>query len=151
MQRKKRMKVIFQKDVRGMGKKNEVKEVSDGYARNFLIPRNLAKQAIASTLKIHQRKQRDIAEKKAHAKQRAEKTAKDIEGKIFSFSLRTGKKGELFGSINADDIEEIIKNGGYDSVRVILKKNIKDIGIHDVLVDCGEGISAKIKIEVKSL
>ncbi len=144
------MKVIFQKDVRGMGRKNEVKEVSDGYARNFLIPRGFAKQAVGTALKIHEQKQHDVAEKKAHAKERAERTAKDIGGKTFSFSLRAGEKGELFGSVSARDIEETLGKEGY-AVQAILEKNIKDTGVHDVSVDCGGGVSTKIKIEVKSL
>lgn len=145
------MKVIFLKDVRGAGKKNELKEVPDGYARNFLIPKNLAKQATDPVVRTHQQKKNDSIEKKKSLMEKALKTASSLKEKTFQFSLRVGEKGTLFGSVSAHDVARAIEKGGYGKVEVHLEKNIKDTGKHDVEIDCGEGILTTITIDISPL
>ncbi len=141
------MKVIFLKDVRGVGRKNELKEVPDGYARNFLIPKNLAKHALVKDVNSLAQKESDAAAHKKNLKEKAEATAAAIKGKTFTFRARIGEKGALFGSIGINDISEKLKNAGYTGTP-ILEKNIKETGTKEITIDCGEGVRSKIFIEI---
>jgi len=143
------MRIILLKDIKGVGKKGEVREVNDGYARNALIPKKLAQ--IASLSGIESVKN-DMAQKKeaheakiAHSKQ----IAKSLESAKIQFSLKAGAKGELFGSVSQKDIEKEIERFEVGDAEVILEHPIKSVGTHPVIIDFGDGIKAKLNVEVK--
>lgn len=145
------MKVILQQDVKGQGKKGELKEVSDGYARNFLFPKKLAVEATSdniNTMKLQEKaKQAQIAKEKAEAKENAEKL-KDCTVKI---SAKAGSNGKLFGAVTSKEISdalaaqfgiEIEKN------KIVQAEPIKTYGSFEVKVKLGHEISAVLKVMV---
>ncbi len=145
------MKVILQQDVKGQGKKGELKEVSDGYARNFLFPKKLAVEATAdniNTMKLQEKaKQAQIAKEKAEAKENAEKL-KECTVKI---SAKAGSNGKLFGAVTSKEISdalaaqykiEIEKN------KIVQAEPIKTYGSFEVKVKLGHEISATLKVMV---
>lgn len=141
------MKVILLQDIRGVGRRFEVKEVSDGYARNFLIPKKLA--AIADA--------KHLAEKASHDKAAAEEiaklqaVAKKLEQNPLQFTIKTGKHGEAFGSVSKHDIEKMLHATGYMNCGVVLPHTIKGTGEHEVEVNLGHGVKGRIKIIVKTI
>ena len=145
------MKVILQQDVKGQGKKGELKEVSDGYARNFLFPKKLAVEATAdniNTMKLQEKaKQAQIAKEKAEAKENAEKL-KECTVKIVA---KAGSNGKLFGAVTSKEISdalaaqykiEIEKN------KIVQAEPIKTYGSFEVKVKLGYEISATLKVMV---
>ncbi len=142
------MRVIFLKEVRGIAKKSQIKEVSDGYARNFLIPRNLAKMASESEVKIIEQK---AAGEKIHRDKLAQKLtalSEEFKKNPLTFELKVGERGETFGSITAKNIEEKLEEKKIGPTRVEIEKPIKKIGLHEVEVDFGNGIKMKLSLEV---
>ena len=144
------MRVILLKDVKGQGKKGDVVEVSDSYARNYLIKGGYAEQATA--VKIN-----DIAQKKAAADfhrseelKAAHELAKQLKGRQFSVNVKAGAGGRLFGSVTAADISEALAGAGYavDKKKIVLESPIKAVGVYDVDIKLLEGISTKIKVQV---
>lgn len=144
------MKVILKQDVKGTGKKNEVIEVSDGYATNFLIKKNLAVKADAVKLS------ENLAQKQAEERQLAIKKqeAKDLLTKIEKLELvtyiKTGENGKVFGSVTSKEISEEFEKSGYqiDKKQISLEKNIKEPGLFTIEVKLHSGIIAKVKLSV---
>jgi len=144
------MKVIFLKDVRGVGKKMEIKEVNDGYARNFLIPRGFAKMALERDVK---ELKRETEEQKLNHEKLVQKFIKfgdELKKRPLIFKLKTGEKREVFGSVSAKDIEEKLRERGIEHSKIIIEKSIKKIGHHEMEADFGSGIKIKLLIEVES-
>ncbi len=145
------MKVILLADVKGQGKKGELCNVSDGYARNFLFPKNLAMEATSSALsELKSReaaKEHHIKEEKAAALEQA----KQIETIKLTLSAKAGANGKLFGSITSKEIAEELKNK--TGIAVDRKKltvaDIKNYGEYTAEVKLYTGISAKFTVEVK--
>lgn len=144
------MKVILLKDVQGQGKKGDVVEVNEGYARNFLIKKGFAEIATPSRLN-------DINQKKSAADfHRAEEIkatrelAKEVNGKTFTVRIKAGQGGKVFGSVTAANVSEALASCGYsvDKKKIVLPQPIKTLGNYDIELKFTEGISAKIKIEV---
>jgi len=143
------MKVIFLKDVKGVGKKGEVKEINDGYARNFLLTKGLAAQA---TLGIIQKIEKEKSEKDAsHMRkvQELKKLASSIKNLKLHFTLKAGDKGELFGSVSTKDIEKNLVQYKAEDARAMLEHPIKSLGEHKVLIDLGEGVETEIIVDIK--
>lgn len=147
------MKVILKQDIKALGKQGEVKEVADGYARNFLIPKGLAVEASPANMKI-------LADQKASAVKRElenEAEAKELAGKlnglVINFTAKAGEGGRLFGSITAkdvaDEIQKIIKFE-LDKRKLEIDDTIKTIGDHSVKVHLYKGIVATITIKVSA-
>lgn len=146
------MKVILLKDVAGIGRKLEVKNVSDGYAKNFLIPKGLAKVATDSEIiKIQKAK---VEDEKA-IKEAREKILSVLPGlakEIFNFYPAIGKHHEVFGSVTKDDIEsELVKKLPLDMhnkihLKILLAKPLRELGEHEIELDFGSGIKGKIKV-----
>jgi len=134
--------------MKNIGKRDEVREVPDGYARNFLIPNGLAKQASASALNALGTKKADEAAHKRLAKQKAEAAAQKLSGKTFVFRLKTGDKGELFGSVSSRNIEEKILKEEHETIAATLPKHIKELGENKVRVNCGEGAETEVTIRI---
>ena len=145
------MKVILQQDVKGQGKKGELKEVSDGYARNFLFPKKLAVEATAdniNTMKLQEKaKQAQIAKEKAEAKENAEKL-KECTVKI---SAKAGSNGKLFGAVTSKEISDALAaqfNIEIEKNKIVQAEPIKTYGSFEVKVKLGHEISATLKVMV---
>ena len=137
------MKIVLKQDVKSIGKKDGVYEVSDGYARNFLFPRGLAVQASASAAKQHH-----AAEELAAA----QALAKKIEGKTVALKAKAGQGGRLFGSVTAKDIAEgLSKLVGepVDKRKVVLDTDIKSFGTYEVELRVYPQVVAKLKVKVE--
>ncbi len=146
------MKIILLQDVKGQGKKGEVIEVNEGYARNFLIKKGLAEAATASKIN-------DLNQKKAAADfHRAEELkamrelAKEINGKSFTVTIKAGQGGKVFGSVTGANIADSLQAAGYniDKKKVALAQPIKNVGVYDVDLKLMEGVSSKLKVSVEA-
>lgn len=145
------MKVIFLQDVKGTAKKGDVKEVSDGYARNFLIGKGLAVEANAKNMS-------DLAGKKASeqhkadvAKQEALDAAAAVKGKKVVCKCKAGQGGKLFGSVTAGNISDVIKEQlgiSVDKKKIGLVSEIKAFGTYTAEIKFMAGISEKITVDV---
>ena len=145
------MKVILLQDVKGTGKKGDLVNVSDGYARNFLFPRKIAREADAQALNelknAEQSKQYKIETETAQAKANAEK----INGKTLTMYGKAGKGGKLFGSVTSKEIAAELKNKfgiAVDKRKVVLDTDIKSFGTYNCEVKLYNGVSAVIKVMV---
>ncbi|MBE6853469.1 MAG: 50S ribosomal protein L9 [Ruminococcus sp.] len=145
------MKVIFTQDVKGSGKKGEIKNVSDGYARNFLLSKGLAVEANAQNLSELKSKQSSIQHKIDVEKAEAQKIADSINGKKLTITAKAGASGKLFGAVTSSQIsDEISAQFGFkiDKKKISLKSEIKNFGEYEADVKLYTGIAAKINIEV---
>ena len=147
------MKVILKQDIKGVGKKDQVINAADGYARNFLLPRGLAVAADAgnmNTLKAKNdansaRKERDLKESK--------KLAEELKTKMITILVKAGNNGKLFGGVTSKEISEALKeqlNVNVDKKNVVLNEVIKQEGIFTVDLKLQEGVVAQIKVAVKA-
>ena len=147
------MKVLLKKDVRGQGKAGQVVEVSDGYARNYLLPNDLAQVADAQNVNEAKVKQGAIEHKKDMEKQNALDLAANIEGLELVLKVKCGDGNRLFGSITAKEISEELKKQkkiNIDKKKFVLKGNIKELGEYIIQVKLYALISANIKVVVKA-
>lgn len=139
------MKIIILQDIKGLGKKFDIKNVSDGYARNFLIPKGLVEIATDKSIKKLEAQEAAQEKEEQEAEIELEKIARNLENQKFEFTVKTGEKGEVFGSVGKDDIKTRI---GIKDIKVNLERPIKTLGEHRVEIDLGKGIKAKIKLKV---
>lgn len=146
------MKVILQADVKGKGKKGDIKEVSDGYARNFLFPRGLAIEANASNLNDIKGQKEAQAFHKAQEKDMAMETKKKIDEVSVKLKAKAGAGGKLFGSITSKDVAEALKMQQHivvDKKKFVMPDGIKTIGTTVVEVRVYPEITAKLKVVVE--
>ena len=146
------MKVILLQDVKGSGKKGDLINAADGYARNFLIPRGLAMEATAGA--INNKKVQDAA--KAHHAQveleEAQRAQKELEGKTVTVSARAGKGGRLFGAVTAKEVATALNEQyklSVDKRKVSLSAEIKAFGTYEFELKLHTGVVAKMKVMVK--
>ncbi len=145
------MKVILQADIKGVGKKDQVIEASDGYARNYLFPKKLAIEANAENMNEWKAKQNSQAFKKSQEKEEAKKIAKKMENIIVKVEIRAGENGRIFGSVSSKEIAENLEKQYkivVDKKKIDLKEPIKSLGIRVVDVKLYEGIIGKLKVDV---
>jgi large subunit ribosomal protein L9 len=140
------MKVILLVDVKGVGRKNELKDVADGYGRNFLIARKLAVAADEKGMAV--KNQADA--KEAAEKEQLQKLADSLAKTVFEFSVKTGEHKEVFGSISRRDIEDALKAKGFTSGQLLLEHPIKSTGEHKVEILFGKGVKGMVRIVVKA-
>ena len=146
------MKVILKSDVKGTGKQGELVNVSDGYARNFLFPKNLAVQADTAALNEYHTKEAAKQHHKEEEIQNAKDIAAKLNGSTVVVTAKAGANGKLFGSVTAKEVcGEINKKFSLnlEKKKVVLESDIKVFGIFEVEVKLHAGISAKMKVEVK--
>ena len=144
------MKVILKADVKGLGKKGELVNASDGYARNFLFPKGLAVEANATAMNDFNNKENAKKYHKAEEIKAAQADAQKLEGKTFKLTAKAGANGKLFGSVTAKDVSAKIKaemNLDIDK-RKIAMADIKQFGATEAEVKVYQGITAKIYIQV---
>lgn len=147
------MKVILLKDVKGSGKKGQVINVADGFARNALLPKGLAVEATASNMNILKGKEDSIAHKKEVAHDTAVDLAKRLEGICVTIKTKAGAGGKLFGSVTSKDIVEEIEKKykiKLDKRWFDLKDGIKTIGTQDVPIKLHPKVSTKVKVKVEA-
>ncbi len=145
------MKVILLQDIKALGKRGELVEASDGYARNYLLPRKLAKEANAQAMNEYKNAENSKQYKIATEKAQAEAAKKKLEGKVFRMTARAGQSGKLFGSITSKQVAEEIKkqyNIAVDKRKVVLECDIKEFGTYKAEVKLYTGISANIDVQV---
>lgn len=146
------MKVILLKDIKGLGKKDEVKNVSDGYAKNLLFPQNLATIANQSTIKSIEVKKDTALKQKENLEQNLKEFAKEISGKEFHFYPKVGARGEVFGSVSKLEIEEQLNKKlpkelyGKIQIKLDFQKPLKTLGEHEIEINLKHNIKAKIKV-----
>lgn len=144
------MKVILSEDIKRLGKKFEVKEVKSGYARNFLIPKNLAVAATETSLRIISQQKAIWERQEKELIKQFKETANKLKDLVLDFPLKVGESGQVFGSVSASEIKKALENLGYQNFELVLEKPIKELGEYSVEVDLGQGIKTKIKIKVHS-
>ena len=143
------MKVILLEDVKGSGKKGDVINVSDGYARNFLFPKKLAKQATSSAVHEIEVKKESKRLKEQEQRDRAEKLASGIEEMSVTIYAKTGESDRLFGSISTADIAKALKKEydiDVDKKKISLNDHIKVLGEYQAKVKLYAGVSANLKV-----
>lgn len=146
------MKVLLTADVKPHGKKGEIVDVNDGYARNFLIKKGLAKEASAQIINEVNQKNKAEAHKKELEKQAAAELTKELEGKTFKVAIQCGENGKMFGSVTAKEIAEAITAAGYDidKKKVVLKDPIKSMGVYSVELKTYANMQATVSIVVQA-
>ena len=145
------MKVILLKDVPNTGKKNDIKEVSPGFARNFLFSKGLAITADADSLKKLELKKKADSENAAKELKEAEAIVSKINGQGIEMIVKTGSEGQLFESINKQKISEHLKEMGYNILKddVVLESPIKEIGEFPVKIRFAHNLEAEVRIIIK--
>ena len=144
------MRIILLQDIKGLGKKFEIKEVTDGYARNFLLPKNLARLATSQAI-AQSEKQREIRiEKGKEGFKKAEKIASKLKDLVLEIKTKTTKEGKLFGSISNQDIADALNKKGFEISldKIKIKEPIKKVGKHSVLINLTPEIKEKISVDV---
>lgn len=145
------MKVIFNTDVRGQGKKGEMKEVSDGYARNYLMPRGLASLATADAVNALKLKEKAKAAQMAKEKAAAEENAKRLSGVVVQISARAGQGGRLFGAVTSQEIAEALREQHgieIEKNKIVQAEPIKQFGSYEVKAKLGYEVSGTINVLV---
>lgn len=144
------MKVILLQDVKKMGKKGDVIEASDGYARNYLFPRKLAEEATANALHVVNAKKENERKKKLAELEAAQKLAAELKGKEVTINAKAGEHGRLFGAITNKDIAEVINskfNLKIDKKKIVMSA-IKVAGQYEIEVKLYPEVSTKMKVTI---
>lgn len=144
------MKVILKQDVKGQGKAGQLVQVSDGYARNFLLPRGLAVEADAQAMNDLRNKESALQHHKAVEKQEAESSAKILSGKTVKVTARAGQNGKLFGSVTTKEVAQALKEqyGVELDKRKIVMADAKAFGAYEAELKFNQGVTAKITVMV---
>lgn len=147
------MKVILKADIKGVGKKDQVINASDGYARNFLFPKNLAVEANAENMSKLKAKQDSNAYKKSQEKEEAKKIAEKLSKILLKVSVKAGENGKIFGGVSAKEISDLLKEEykiEVDKKKIELKETIKTLGVKTITIKLYEGVIGSLKIDVIS-
>lgn len=147
------MKVILLDNIKGVGKKDEIINASDGYARNYLLPKKLAVEANSENLSKLNNKKEAASYKRDVEKKEAEELAKKIKGIMLKIKVKAGENGKIFGGVTSKEISDNLKNQyniSVDKKKIDLKETIKTLGEFNVDIKLFEGVIAKLKVEVIS-
>ena len=147
------MKVILLDNIKGVGKKDEVINASDGYARNFLFPKKLAVEANNENMSKLKAKKQSEQYKKDVNKENAEKIAKKLDDITLTIKVKAGENGKIFGGVTSKEISEGLKKQykiDIDKKKIILNENIKNLGSFDISMKLFEGVTGKLKVKVIS-
>lgn len=145
------MKVILTQDIKSVGKKGQVLDASDGYARNYLLPKKLAVIADAANLNELKTKQDANKYKKDMSMANARELAEKMKEFELIFKIKAGENGKIFGSVTAKDIADELNKKYFvevDKKKVMLNDAIKNLGVYNIEIKLFEGISGKVKVNV---
>ncbi len=145
------MKIILLEDVRGLGKKFEIKEVSDGYARNFLLPNKLVESATPGALKKLDALKAEHDKNETELLERLREVAKKINETKIEFTMKVDKSGAVFGSINKESILKALREQRLvttERVEIDLKYPLKELGEYTVPLDLKKGVAAVLKVVI---
>lgn len=145
------MKVILKQDIKGVGKKDQVINAADGYARNFLFPKKLAVPADSGNMNNLKAKNESIAYRKGEDLKEAKEIAEKMKSITVKIEVKAGENGRLFGAVTAKEIAEALKrdfNIIVDKKKVLLSESIKVAGVSKVDIKLNEGIMAKVTVMV---
>jgi len=144
------MKVILTEEIRGLGTRGDTVNVKDGYARNYLLPKNLAREATPGNMKSIEQERKKWAALAQQEKTAAEKAAASVQGIKITVQKRVGENGHLFGSVTANEIADALEAKGIavDKRRIELAHSIKTIGTHEVDVRLHREVTAHVQVEV---
>ena len=148
------MKVVLNQDVKGTGKKGQTVEVSDGYARNFLLRKNLAIEATQQNINNAEAKAKAEKPRQEQLLQQAKEQAAKLEGQQVTLKVKTGETGKLFGAVTNKEIADVLqKQFGYelDKKKIVLAEPIKQAGSYQVELKPYANVSCKITVTVESL
>ncbi|MEK3790071.1 50S ribosomal protein L9 [Paenibacillus sp. FSL K6-1230] len=144
------MKVIFLQDVKGQGKKGQVKEVSDGYATNFLLPKGLVRPATDGNMKVLENQAAAEDRRKQEEKEEAQALAKKLEATAIELKAKAGEGGRLFGAITSKQIAEVLSKQGLkiDKRKIELDEPIRHLGVTQMTVKLHPEVKATLKVQV---
>jgi large subunit ribosomal protein L9 len=148
------MRVVFLNDVEGQARAGEIKNVADGYARNFLLPRKLAAVANSSTVQQAESRARALAKEQEKVDEAARGIAAQLSGSPVVIAERAGSEGRLFGSVTASDIAEAVnaRSGSkLDHRQVALAAPIKEVGTYEVEVTLSRNVKATVSVDVQAI
>lgn len=142
------MKVILLQDVNKVGKKYEVKNVADGYAKNFLLKKKLAKIATEESLEWLETQKEELRQKSEEELQRAQNLASNLDGFELIVAVKVGDKEEMFEAITVQKIVEKLKEQGYEvkKTQILLEKPLKELGEYPVRIQMAHNLEAEIKV-----
>ena len=147
------MKVILLKDIKGTGKKDQIIEVSDGYGRNFLLPRKMAAEATAEALNAIERSKSAAKHREDVKKNEAETSARDLKGKTVTVKVRAGENGRLYGSITTQEIADALKaqhGVELDKRKIELDEKVTTVGQTTISVKLYAGVSTKMNLVIEA-
>lgn len=147
------MKVILKADIKGVGKKDEVINASDGYARNYLFPRGLADEANNENMSKLKSRNESVAYKKETDRKNAQDLANKLEKITMKMVVKAGENGKIFGGVTSKEIAEALKSEykiEIDKKKIVLSETIKNLGNFTVEIKLYEGVIAKLKLNVVS-
>jgi len=144
------MEVIFIKDLRGQGKKGEIKKVKDGYAQNFLIKNGYAVPKNKENLQILDSNKKKKEKEDQENKKNAEETKKKLDKEVLEFKVKTGEGDKVFGSISLKQIKDELQKKGYTIEKSSIKYDnpIQSLGFHNIEINLYPGVTSTIKIHV---
>ena len=146
------MKVILLQDVKGKGKKGQMLEVSDGYARNYMLPRKLAIEATADAMNTKKMNDKAAAEKEAKERAEALETSRRLREMTLTVTARGGGAGKLFGSVTNQEIADALKAKtgiALDKRKIVISDPIKNVGTYTVQCKLGYEISAPLTVKIE--
>ena len=147
------MKVILKADIKGVGKKDEIINASDGYVRNFLLPKNLAVEANTENLSKLKAKNESKAYQKEQDKEAAIKVADRLSKIMLKMPVKSGENGKIFGGVSAKEIADSLEKEyqiKVDKKKIDLDETIKSLGVRTIEIKLFEGVIGKLKIDVIS-
>ena len=144
------IKVVFRSDVRGVAQAGDVKAVAAGFARNYLLPRNIAFVATPSALRQWETERHVVLTHAVKLRADVQALAEKLDGMTVTLTAKVSPEGALFGSINRNDILAALEKQNYtvEKGALLLDAPIKSVGIHSVILRLGSGVSATLKVEV---
>ena len=148
------MKVILLQDVKGQGKKGQLVEVSDGYARNFLLPRKLAQEATADNVNTMKMNDKAAQEKRQREREAALALSKVLKDMTLVVMAKGGGAGRLFGSVTNAEISDALAKQhkiDLDKRKIVVKDPIKNVGTYTVVCKLGYEVNAELRVEIKEL
>ena len=146
------MRVILKAEVRGLGRTGEIKDVADGYARNYLLPKGLAIEATGGELKHLAQERQAEKTKKDRAHQDAEELAKRLGEVTLVFKLKAGEQGKTFGSVTAKEVADALKKEAkaqIDKTKIVLREPLRSLGIHKVEVRLLPDVRADVTVAIE--